>query len=214
MKKSEFDLLPDLLVQEGTQMRINFDVEQATDTVPSMDGGPATDRQVFKAWVVRVPMPLSADDIRKAVADLGLDALKAEVVATESMFVGGGSNDIGMARAFVTAKVMAYDSSPAVNEFTFSGVSMWLDDATRTKLLKRFETDEQDGLEETKLIYNGVSYDLPISAARAMLHQIESYARDCFDKTNEHVAAVAALGSVEDVLAYDYTQGYPEKLIF
>jgi hypothetical protein len=47
-----------------------------------------------------------------------------------------------------------------------------------------------------------------------MLHQIESYARDCFDKTNEHKAAVMAKRSINTVRNYDYTVGYPEKLNF
>lgn len=122
--------------------------------------------------------------------------------------------DLDIAKQQKIREISQYDSSTAVNEFTFGGVAMWLDDATRTKLSKRFDTDEQDGKTDTKLIYDGVSYDLPIQQARSMLHQIESYARDCFDKTNEHKAAVMALGSIDAVQEYNYTVGYPTKLNF
>lgn len=122
--------------------------------------------------------------------------------------------DLDIAKQQKIREISQYDSSTAVNEFTFGGRTMWLDDATRTKLAKRFDTDEQDGKTDTKLIYDGVSYDLPIQQARAMLHQIESYARDCFDKTNEHKAAVMALGSIDAVHEYNYTVGYPTKLNF
>lgn len=152
------------------------------------------------------------------VAD-GEDELSAAVMASELLLracqQGVISGDaLALAKEYVCDKITAYDSSSAVNEFTFGGKTMWLDDAMRTKLAKRFDTDELDGKTDTKLIYEGESYDLPITTARAMLHQIESYARDCFDKTNEHTAAVSALTTVKKVLAYDYTKGYPQKLSF
>jgi len=125
-----------------------------------------------------------------------------------------GTDALTLAKAAVTAEIVAYDQSNSVNEFTFNGVSMWLDDATRTKLAKRFDTDEKDGLTETKLIYGGIPYILPIENAKTMLHQIESYARNCFDKTNEHLATVNAMKKVDKVLAYDYTTGYDPKLSF
>ena len=89
---------------------------------------------------------------------------------------------------------------------------MWLDNETRNKLAKRLDVDKKSGLSETKLVYDGQVFDLPIEAAEAILLQLEQYARDCFDKTNEHQAAVKALKSVEAVIEYDYTIGYPEKL--
>ena len=125
-----------------------------------------------------------------------------------------GTDALTLAKAAVTAEIVAYDQSNSVNEFTFNGVSMWLDDATRTKLAKRFDTDEKDGLTETKLIYGGIPYIMPIENAKTMLHHIESYARDCFDQTNLHRQSISELDSVEDLLAYDITAGYPTKLEF
>lgn len=154
-----------------------------------------------------------------AIAASGYSQLEAEAIAASIIFAAVQKEQISgdaleAAKAMVIARISAYDSSGAVNEFTLNGMSMWLDDATRTKLAKRFDTDEQDGLSETKLIYDGMAFDLPITTAKGMLHQIESYARDCFDKTNEHKAAVMAKRSVNTVLSYDYTTGYPQKLAF
>jgi hypothetical protein len=47
-----------------------------------------------------------------------------------------------------------------------------------------------------------------------MLVALEVYASRCFDTTAAHKAAVMKLTSVEAVLAYDFTQGYPDKLAF
>ena len=38
------------------------------------------------------------------------------------------------------------------------------------------------------------------------------YALDCFNVTAAHKKAVAELNTVEEVLGYDYTKGYPEQL--
>lgn len=111
-------------------------------------------------------------------------------------------------------QIKEYDCSKAVNEFFLNEVSMWLDDATRTKLAKRLDIDKKSGLETTKVNYEGQTFILPVNTAEVMLFQLEQYARDSFDKTNEHEAAVAALNDADEAIAYDFTQGYPQKLHF
>lgn len=115
------------------------------------------------------------------------------------------------AKEVVLAEISAYDNSDAVNEFKLNGQSMWLDNTTRDKLSKRLETDTKSGLSTTKLIYEGLVFELPITVAEGLLLQLEQYARDCFDKTNEHQVAVAKLKTVKEVVEYDYTVGYPPK---
>lgn len=122
-----------------------------------------------------------------------------------------GTDALTLAKAAVVAEIEEYDKSDAVNEFFLNGASMWLDDATRTKLEKRLETDKKDNKSETKIIYNNAPYTLPIDVAESMMQQLESYARDCFDKTNEHISAVMAKRSVNTVVGYDYTVGYPAE---
>ena len=219
MKKSTFDFEPRLLEHEGQVVRINFCVEKVTETFPSMGDGEDIKRDVFKAYVLRLPQPITVDAIKSALIAEQFEESTAEAIAAEVVLtaVQGGElsgNTLALAKQMVAARIDEYDKSENVNQFTLNDNPMWLDDAMRTKLAKRFGTDEQDGLSETKLIYDGVPFDLPIAMAKAMLHQIESYARDCFDKTNEHKAAVNALDDVDAVLQYDFTAGYPEKLSF
>lgn len=38
------------------------------------------------------------------------------------------------------------------------------------------------------------------------------YALGCFNVTAAHKAAVEELTTIDEVLAYDYTKGYPERL--
>ena len=208
IKKVEFNERPQFIENEGNVVRINFDIEE---TKRSIEGGEEQD--IVLAHVVRVEQPLTEERVKQALLEQGYDEYKADEVAAMVMQevmtgCGNAAGALAYAKKAVIARIRQYDCSDAVNKFTFNGLPMWLDDATRTKLAKRFDTDEQDGKTETKVIYEGQAFDLPITSARAMLHQIESYARDCFDQTNEHIAAVNALDNIEDVLAYDFTEGY------
>ena len=111
-------------------------------------------------------------------------------------------------------EILAYDSSEAVNEFTIGGQSVWLDKATRAGLLLRFEAESKVGREQTTLWNDGVSYTLPLADAMQMLIALELYASECYDNTQKHLAEVSKLESIEEVEAYDYTIGYPNKLAF
>ena len=111
-------------------------------------------------------------------------------------------------------EILMYDSSNAVNEFSIGGVPMWLDKATRAGLLLRFEAEGKVGRTETTLWNNGQSYTLPLETAQQILIALELYASACYDNTQSHIAEVQKLDTIEAVEAYDYTTGYPQKLLF
>ena len=111
-------------------------------------------------------------------------------------------------------EILAYDSSGEVNEFSIGGVPMWLDKATRAGLLLRFEAEGKVGRTETTLWNDGQSYTLPLEQAQQILIALELYASACYDNTQSHIAEVQKMESKEAVEAYDYTTGYPQKLLF
>jgi hypothetical protein len=41
---------------------------------------------------------------------------------------------------------------------------------------------------------------------------LEVYAGKCFVNTTQHLLAIKELRTVEDVVNYDYTSGYPNKI--
>jgi hypothetical protein len=47
-----------------------------------------------------------------------------------------------------------------------------------------------------------------------MLSALEVYAVDCYNVTTDHIYAIQSLTTIEEIEAYDYTVGYPEKLTF
>ena len=164
---------------------------------------PVTHGQIVDALVAKGP---------KEGYDAEHWALKAQMVADVTLT--GSYDELAYAKAQKLIDITEYDSSDNVNDFIFGGKHMWLDNAMRDKLAKRLDVDRRSGLTTTKIVYEYVSYELPIEQAEQMLLVLEQYARDAFDKTNEHKAAVNALKSVAKVKTYDYTVGYPEKINF
>jgi hypothetical protein len=111
-------------------------------------------------------------------------------------------------------EILRHDSSNEINSFYVGDVEMWLDKATRTGLLLRFQAEQAQGKTDTILWYNGNQFPLKVEQAIQMLYAIELYASACYDNTQEHLANVGKLESVEEVQNYDYETGYPEKLSF
>ena len=117
-------------------------------------------------------------------------------------------------KADLIAQITAYDTSEAVNSFTLQGKQMWLPKETRVGRVNSITIEKNAGKEVTGLWHDGVRYELPVDTALQMLAALELYALECYNVTEAHKAAVSALESVEDIVTYDYTQNYPEKLNF
>ena len=108
--------------------------------------------------------------------------------------------------------ILRHDSSREVNCFYIADQEMWLDKATRTGLMLRFQSEQILGDTETTLWYGSKKFVLPLDVAQMMLHKIEKYASQCYDNTQMHLANINTLETLEDVQNYDYKSGYPEKL--
>lgn len=111
-------------------------------------------------------------------------------------------------------EIKNYDSSSAINEFYLNGESLWFDKSTRGDLKFRFEAEEKIGKENTILWYNNKEYLLSLSDAVQLLYALEIYAAECYDNTRRHLNNVSNIQNIDDLAAYDYTAGYPEKLHF
>lgn len=114
-------------------------------------------------------------------------------------------------------RILTYDASEHVNSFSIGGVNTWLDKATRVGLKLRFEAEKRLGKTDTTLWQNGMQFPLSLVGdvtALDMLDGIELYASTCYDNTQRHLTNIGALSTVEEILTYDYTLSYPEKLRF
>lgn len=112
------------------------------------------------------------------------------------------------------AEITIYDKSQKVNSFTIQGVKIWLDKETRTGLKLRFDAEKANGEQDTTLWYENIKIILNVDATIALLQQVELYASRCYDTTQQHIANVGALTTIEEVNEYDFKVNYPEKLTF
>jgi hypothetical protein len=111
-------------------------------------------------------------------------------------------------------EILRYDSSDEVNAFYIADQEMWLDKATRVGLKLRFDAEIACGRTNTILWYEGVSFNLELANAVQMLNAIEIYASACYDNTHFHISKINKMDNIEDIINYNYRDGYPEKLNF
>ena len=121
----------------------------------------------------------------------------------------------GLARAQreILKHIEAYDTSSAVNGFVLNGTVVWLDKATRVGLMNSTTIAKAMGQATTTLWLGDTKLEVGCDMAIQLLSALEMYALECFNVTAAHKKAVAELTDIGEVLSYDYTKGYPEKLM-
>lgn len=110
-------------------------------------------------------------------------------------------------------EIIAYDTSDKVNGFVLNGAVVWLDKATRVGLMNSTTIAKAIGQATTTLWLGDTKLEVGCDMAIQLLSALEMYALECFNVTAAHKKAVAELTDIGDVLSYDYTKGYPEKLM-
>ena len=108
-----------------------------------------------------------------------------------------------------------YDtSSSTINSFTLNGKRRWLKNDLRRSLSYSTNILKEDGEKTVDIWFDTECETMNIDNALYMLKDLEVYAKQTNNVTHQHKAEVMALTSIEEVEAYDITNGYPEKLVF
>lgn len=116
------------------------------------------------------------------------------------------------AQKMVFAEIEKHDTSSAVNGFILNGQRVWLDKATRVGLMNSTSIAKGMGQPTTTLWLGDAKLVVECDKAIQLLSALEMYALECFNVTAAHKKAVAEMSTVEEVLGYDYTAGYPKML--
>lgn len=111
-------------------------------------------------------------------------------------------------------EIHRYDKSKEVEDFSIGGVHLWLDNDLRNKVRENLETAQVKGETDVVLRYNRMEFPMTVEMGWQLYYAVLDYARATWDVTEMHMAAVDKLTTVEEILAYDYKTGYPEKLVF
>lgn len=121
---------------------------------------------------------------------------------------------VSLLKTKLKEEIGRYDKSTAVEDFSIGGVHLWLDSNLRTKVRENLETAQQKGEENVTLRYEGMAFPMTVEMGWQLYYAVLDYARATWDVTQIHLSEVDSLASVEELLAYDYKGGYPEKLAF
>lgn len=122
--------------------------------------------------------------------------------------------ELEVAKRNAIKAIDTYDASMDVNSFFLNGLQVWLDKSTRVGLMNSLNIEKTAGKETSTLWFGNIKLDINTEAAIQMLSALELYALKCYNKTAEHKVNIENMTSVEDVVNYNFTEGYPDKLNF
>lgn len=124
-----------------------------------------------------------------------------------------GEPTVDVVRNFRIKELTNRDNSTEVNEFFYNGKSMWFDKVTRACIAYSIQSEKDNGATTTVLFDNdNEPHTLPVDLALQLFGALEVYAKQCYNATQTHLAALKGLDTVEALLEYNILSGYPEKL--
>lgn len=108
----------------------------------------------------------------------------------------------------LVAEIKYYDTSSNVNGFYYKGKEYWYDKATRVGLQNLVNSNP----ENITLVLGDEMIELDVDKAKQFLSSLEIYAGKCYINTAKHLKAIKSLKTIEDLINYNYTSGYPDKI--
>ena len=105
-----------------------------------------------------------------------------------------------------------YDISNQVNGFYLNNKFVWFDKNTRVGLVNAFNMQKANGEENTTIWFSDTPIELTIDKALYLMAQLEIYALSCYNVTQQHIANIKNLNTLEECLSFDITADYPKKL--
>ena len=190
-------------VKQDEAFKLQPDFQQ----VGTINGKPLVRVYFNKSVEEREDYSFTADEEREAKT---IKVYHADFIQRVSFF----DNALGVIKEEAIEQITEYDQSEDVNSFTLQGKQMWLPKETRVGLVNSITIEKNAGKKTTILWFDGERYELPVDTALQMLSTLELYAVQCYNTTAMHKANVISLESVCDVVNYDYTLHYPERLNF
>ena len=128
--------------------------------------------------------------------------------------------ELAVAKMVKKQELTEYDSSSAVNSFEIRRggekiTDYWIGRDLRTSLEGDVKAAKEVGSTyDFDVRELGITLTLDCEKFLSALEVLRRYAYTAYNVTSRHLAAIDALGTKEAVDSYDFTTGYPEKLLF
>ena len=96
-----------------------------------------------------------------------------------------------------------------VNTFSYKGKDYWWDKNTRIGL----DRLANSGKNSYEIVLGTEIVEFSKEELQNLLNKLEIYANECFVNTQKHLNAIESLNTPLELVEYDYTLGYPDKII-
>ena len=118
-----------------------------------------------------------------------------------------GQGDVIFMKKILKYQIMKQDSK--VNVFSFRGKDYWWDKNTRIGLNRLVNS----GKNSYEIVFGTDIVELSKDELQKLLNQLEIYANKCFVNTHKHLNAIETLNTPLELIEYNYTLGYPDKVV-
>ena len=112
-------------------------------------------------------------------------------------------------KTILKKSIVYYDTSKYINSFYYQDKQYWLSKDVRIGLFRLIDS----GAKQITLQLNDNYLIISSDKLKEFLNQLEIYAGKCFSITAEHLQNIKQLSTIEELLKYDYTAKYPNKVI-
>ena len=124
----------------------------------------------------------------------------------ELLTLVNGKVDEESLRQVLIGKVKNIDNS---KEFEYKGKKLWWDKSTRAGLLNLANSSTDNVV----ILIGDDIISFNLESLKDLLAQLEVYSSKCLIVTHKHIKAIEKLQTFEDILKYNYTLGYPDKVV-
>ena len=128
---------------------------------------------------------------------------------SEILTVREGVLNFSSLKTILKKSIAYYDTSKYVNSFYYQDKQYWLSKDIRIGLFRLIDS----GAQQITLQLNDNYLIISSDKLKKFLNQLELYAGECFAVTAEHLQNIKQLNTIEELLKYDYTAKYPNKVI-
>ena len=118
----------------------------------------------------------------------------------------------GQGNVIFMRKVLRYQiakQDAKTNAFSFRGKDYWWDKNTRIGL----DRLANSGKNSYEIVFGTEIVEISKNDLQNLLNQLEVYANKCFVNTQRHLNAVDAIDTPLALIEYNYTLGYPDKIV-
>lgn len=125
MKKVQFSERPELVINEGSNVLVCFDVEEVEVTQEAMDGGDGASVTVYEAYAVRVGHPVTRSRVVDAIVRAAYPVDEMEAITNNVTAVVRNFFKQLVGSGIITATKYLTDNLDASDTSTFDEMQEW-----------------------------------------------------------------------------------------